>query len=430
MVFKYFCMLQDQISISVYNQRLINAFIEVDCIVYNAFNINHPPNQPHISSTLNYMVILFSRIGSIFLLALLIASCVDPLDVTIDEEVNVLIVEGAITTGPGPHKVRLSRSARYGLGNFGGSVLPVSGASVVIRDSEGNNYSLTEETFIFPKPRPPAIGDAGKEVHLTGVYAVPNNFSAVVGNTYTLLITTKEGIEYTSLPEKIIPVTEILGLNAEFSKVAIGSNEYKTGFNVYATFEDPLEEQNFYMWKNTGLYYIRAFPSLRICQPHPLVGGPAFPCPADCCEHCWISETRADQSLLILSDNNINGNKTSIFTTFIEDDRVRFRDKYMVRIELHALNREAFQYFSLLQNQLSINGDIFDPPPATLRGNMINLANPDENVLGYFRASAVSIDSMFLTREMLLEPKLLLPLNLDCRDYRYGLAITQEPDFW
>jgi len=369
------------------------------------------------------------RMAVIFSLLLFFDSCIDPINIDIEQDLGILIVEGAITTGPGPHKIRLSWSTRYG-GIFDGTVRPANRALVTIRDSDGNNFKLTEETFRFPSPRPPSpnVGNPGQETLLTGVYTTTNDFSALLGESYSLLITTVQGIEYTSLPETVIQATDILELSAEFKKVPIGDKEFKTGIDVYATIQDAQEEKNFYMWKNTGLYKIRAFPSLRVCENQ--FGPEPLPCPKDCCEHCWVSETRADRSLHILSDNNINGNKTTIFTAFIEDDRARFTDKYLVRIELHTLNREAFQYFSLLKNQLSINGDIFDPPPATLRGNMINLSNPDENVLGYFRVSDISIDSMFLTRDMLLEPRLLLRFNDDCREYTYPNSTTEEPSYW
>jgi len=391
--------------------------------------------QPLISNPLQIikstkgLIVRMLHMVPVFLLMFFV-SCIDPINIDIDSDLGILIVEGAITTGRGPHKIRLSQSARYGNNVFEGSVLPVTNASVIIRDSDGNNFLLTEEDFRFVAFRPPAWPNAdGQETYLTGVYATTNDFSAVAGETYTLLITTREGIEYISLPEKVIPATDIQGLSAEFSKVPIGSNEYKTGVDVYATFQDPLEEQNFYMWKNSGTYKITAFPALHVIIPT-FPPGPAIPDPKDCCRNCWVNESSAARSLLILSDKNINGNKTTIFTAFIQDDSIRFTDKYLVRIELHTLNREAFQYFSLLKNQLSINGDIFDPPPATLRGNMINMTNPDENVLGYFRVSSVSIDSMFLTRDMLLEPKPLLRFNNDCLEYRYGFATTEEPSYW
>ena len=61
-----------------------------------------------------------------------------------------------------------------------------------------------------------------------------------------------------------------------------------------------------------------------------------------------------------------------------------------------SLTKSAFQFFDLLQNQLNIQGNIFDPPPAKLGTNIINLDNPDEDVIGYFGVSDVSRDSLFI----------------------------------
>jgi len=357
------------------------------------------------------------RMAVIFLPLLFFDSCIELLDVKFDEEVKVLIVEGEITTLPGPQKVRLSRSAR-----FDRSVLPVNDARVIIRDQGGNDIILTEEIHSFFDP------SLNQIVYFnSGVYATVNNFSAEIGKSYTLLVTTASGIEFTSLPEKIIPATEIVGLHAEFTKIPLINNGFASGFNIYVTIQDRAEEQNFYMWKNTGIYQITTHPEDHVDVTQ-MTSIEPIPIPKDCCTTCWVDEVGADKYIRVLSDNNVNGNLLIDQAAFIEDDRMRFRVKYMVRIEQHTINRDAFQYFNLLRDQLSINGDIFDPPPATLRGNMINLNNPDENVIGYFRASDVKIDSMFLTYQMLIEPRPILKFNDDCREYLGGT--TERPSYW
>ena len=342
----------------------------------------------------------------IFFLAF-IASCIDPLDVNIDREVNILVVEGAITTQPGPHYIRLTISAKYG-SIFDGFVRPIQKAKVIIRDSDGDNFKLIEV-------------EGG-----SGVYATASDFLPVVGKSYTLLITTASGLEYTSLPEKINKAAEISELNAEFSKIPLVNGTFQTGLDVYASFQDDPEDKDFYMWKSNGTYQTITFPENYLARdPN---GGPAvIPAPKDCCKDCWVNEL-GDRSIRLLKDDNVNGNVISDLAAYVEDDGIRFADKYLIRIEQHSLTREAFQFFSLLRDQISINGDIFDPPPATLRGNMINLTNPDENVIGYFRASDVSIDSLFLTKEMLLEPKPLEQIDDDCRTYNGGTSL--KPDYW
>lgn len=342
----------------------------------------------------------------IFFIAVIV-SCVDPLDIDIDHEVNVLIVEGFITTQVRTHKIRLTRSAQYG-SILEGFIRPVQRAKVIIRDSDGNNFQLTESS------------------NQTGIYSTPNNFLAKVGKSYTLLINTPNGLQYTSLPELIIKASDDIELSAEFSQTPIADNKLLTGMDVYATFQDRVEEQNFYMWKNYGTYQTTTFPENFTMAVE--VGGPQLPFPKDCCKTCYVNELSADKSVQLFSDNNVNGNLVTDQAAFIEDDGLRYGDKYLVRIEQHSLTREAFQFFNLLRQQLSINGDIFDPPPATIRGNMINLTNPDENVIGYFRASDVIVDSLFLTKDLLEVTSPLNFINDDCRRYKGGT--TEKPSYW
>ena len=365
----------------------------------------------------------------LILVLIFIGSCIDPLKVDIKEEVDILVVEGGITTQPGPHYIILSRSLKYDATS--GLIKSVNSASVVIRDSDGNNYTLVERIgtltdrfgYIHPVP--------------TGIYNTTDNFSAVVGKSYTLLITTTDGIEYTSLPETIKQGSKILKLNADFRKIPIADTKntvgpikaykFKTGLEISVTTQDNPGEEDFYMWENNSTYQISTFPEKYLARP--CSGCPRIkPAPKDCCTTCWINEL-ADRKIRLLKDNNVNGNIINTKVAFIEDDGLRFSEnRYLVRVEQYSLSREAFQFFQLLKGQLSIDGDIFDPPPATIRGNMINLSNPDENVIGYFRASDISVDSIFLTNDMLLERRPLQLLDDDCRVFRNGT--TERPPYW
>ena len=344
----------------------------------------------------------------IFLLLGVVASCVDPLDFNIDKEVNILIVEGSVTTQPGPHKIRLTRSAKYG-SIFDGFVRPVKSAEVTIRDSDGRNHELTEDE------------------QTEGIYYTSADFMAVRGKSYTLLIRTPEGDDFTSLPEQVIAGTAIGELSAQYKSTPIDKKTNNTGLAVYEKFDDEPGVKNFYLWKHSGTYKIETFPENYLARD-PNSVPPAVPAPKPCCRVCWIDERNDNLLLKLFNDNNVDGNTVTEEVAFIEDDGLRYSDKYLIRVERHTLTPEAYQFFELLNEQASISGDIFDPPPATLRGNMINLTRPDENVIGYFRASDISIDSLFLTRDMLLEPQPPIKINDDCREYRNGY--TEEPSYW
>lgn len=108
-----------------------------------------------------------------------------------------------------------------------------------------------------------------------------------------------------------------------------------------------------------------------------------------------------DFSVKFLDDKNSNGTVNAVLAAFLPDNGIRFRTRYMVVIHQLSISREAHAFFDLLNKQLSIEGDIFDPPPATIRGNMINLDHGEENVIGYFYVSNVSIDTVFISPTLL-----------------------------
>ncbi len=328
----------------------------------------------------------------IMAVAVFLWSCIEQLDIVTDEEVNVLVVEGHITTGEGPHTILLSKSAKYG-DVFQGVVRKEENAIVRIRDESG------EQTFL--------------EEFIGGRYQTPAGFQAKVGSTYTLLITTRDGQEYISQPETIVQAPKIDSLFLRY-RVIPGEVEgsFQSGVEVFSQWVDPENERNFYLWRNSGTYLINTRPDLFTI---PDGNGGSIAAPKDCCAICWITEEDGDKSVRLFSDTRTNGGVNTEQVAFIEDDGGRFMDKYLIRIEQQSISGEAFEFFKLLQNQLSIDGDIFDPPPATIRGNMINISNPETPVIGYFRASDVAIDSVFIPGSLLLDTQLARQINNDCR---------------
>jgi hypothetical protein len=332
-------------------------------------------------------------------------SCINELDVNTSSGENLLVVEGSISTGPGPHTILLSRTAKFG-NIFEGFAGPVEEATVVIREASGRIFQLSETQ--------------------EGVYQTAPTFSAEIGNTYTLIITTREGTTFQSIPETIKPTPPIDSIYTVFIEEPTLVDEMPvTGVDVVVELKDPVNSQDFYLWRNSGVFLFRTRPDLW-CPPFGFEDGqPCLePVGKDCCETCYASEV-GDESIRIMSDRNFeNQTLTSIVATII-DDGLRFHDKYLIRIEQYSISREAFQFFSLLREQLSITGDIFDPPPAKIGTNMINLSNPEEDVLGYFWAADYKIDSIFIFRSDLDTANRRF-IRDDCRVYPDA---TVEPPF-
>lgn len=333
----------------------------------------------------------------IYLFFLIPFSCIDPYQVDVPEGEQLLTIEGIISTGPGPHAITLTRSATYG-SIFEGLIRPVSLATVVVRDNEGNVTFLTE-------------GDEAK-----GTYFTPGSFSAEVGRSYTLQILTAEGKVYTSTPERVESVPPIASLEVRTVTIPTqGSEVPRSGVQLIAEVRDPADQNNFYYWRNgPAVYILETRPDLFTPRPTPQNPN-RTPQPKDCCIQCFRSEVSNNQSLFVVNDDNFNGLTARVPAAFIEDDGLRFVNTFRMDLKQYSISQGAFRFLRLVKQQAEISGSIFDPPPATIRGNMISLDNPDEVVLGYFMAGGEATRRIYIDKNDLTFKQNRAIIPDDCR---------------
>jgi hypothetical protein len=346
----------------------------------------------------------------IYLLLLLPMACIDPYQVEVPQGQQLLTVEGLIHTGPGPHSITLTRSDTYG-SVFEGLVRPVTGATVVIRDNEGKIIFLTE----------------GQEAR--GSYFTPADFRAEIGKSYTLQIQTADGRVYTSLPERVESSPEIENINLNTVTVPVeGETTPRSGVQLISEVNDPADQNNFYFWRISPIVYVlETRPDLFTPRPTPEKPD-RIPEPKPCCAVCYRTEITGNQSLFIAQDDNFNGLATRIPAGFIEDDGLRFVNRLRVDLRQYAISQEAYRFLRLVKQQAEISGSIFDPPPATIRGNMISLDNPEEVVLGYFMAAGESSRRIYIDKSDLTFTQIAATIPDDCREV--AGAVVDPPFDW
>lgn len=327
----------------------------------------------------------------VYILFLITVSCIEPYKVELPEGVQLLTVDGFVTTEPGPHSIRLTRSDTYG-SVFEGLIRPVSQASVAVRDSEGNVVFLAE-------------------TEERGVYETPADFRARVGLSYSLLIELQNGKSYTSLPEMVNSVPEIESLSYRAIEIQTSNRlQNRVGVQIFTQFRDPSDQTNFYYWRQgRGSYVLVANPELFTLPPdHPT--NPRGPAPKDCCSTCYLLEPSRLQTFSVASDQDFNGLNQNLPIAFIEDDGLRFKSMYRAEIQQMSVSREAHRFLRLIDQQINLTGSVFDQPPANIRGNIISLDNPDETVLGFFIAASVSKKEVYIQRnnlEVRLTPRII-----------------------
>ncbi|WP_373521547.1 DUF4249 domain-containing protein [Aquiflexum sp.] len=318
----------------------------------------------------------------IYIILIIPISCIDPYKIDIPQGAQLLTVDGIITTDPGPHLIRLTRSDTYG-SVFEGLIRPVIRAKVGIRDSEGNVVFLNE-------------------IENDGIYATPEGFRARVGISYSIQIDLQNGRSYTSLPERVESGPQIDSLS--YQSVKFNTNDRLTdliGVQVFAHFRDPSDQANFYYWRRgTSTFALVANPELHTLPPdHPT--NPRGPDPKDCCSICFLEDDSRIQRFTLASDENFNGLSQRLPVLFIEDNGLRFKQTYRAEILQMSVSTGAHRFLRLIEQQTNLTGSVFDNPPANIRGNIISLDDPDEVVLGYFMAGSVDKKQIYIEKEKL-----------------------------
>ena len=331
------------------------------------------------TQVINLTVVGFLRCFGLVLLSMLPFGCIEEVEIPIAKGQELLVVDGRITNECGPHVIHITRSARYG-DVFTGTIRAEQRAQVIIRDSRGGRTALAET--------------------IPGYYETPADFQGVVGETYILQITTRSGKTYASLPETILPPVPMDSLIARFvTSPSDNPLVNQSGIELYASFEDPLDERNLYLWEVNGIYERQS---------------------------CFI-EDKPNASFLLANDADF-GSPTQISkVAYIGDDGKRFTKIYYAEVAQYAVSPEAFTHFDLLSQITSIDGDLFDAPPAGLNSNIINLDDPNEPTIGYFGAFGVSHRSIFLRRSFLEEPQPVITFIGGCANLR---NTTGRPAFW
>lgn len=348
-----------------------------------------------------------------------LTACIDPYDVDVGVPRSGLIVEGIITTLPGPQEVKLTRFAPYGLRYIGFNQPEIS-AKVAVRDDLGKTYIFTENSD--PEKR--------------GVYFSDASFKVEVGRTYSLEIELRNGKKYLSRAEKVNSLPRMDSVSYEAVKIAT-DNRYvdEVGVRVTGYFQDPGEDQNFYFWKTLE--------STFVLVSEPDAPGTQYGAPGGCCSRCFHTDLPKPSNVFLTDDSDFNGKYQQRPIAYVFDDGMRFKETYRLDVLSLSVSQRAYQFLKLVDQQLRLTGSVFDPAIANIRGNVLSLDDPEEQVLGYFMASDAELLRVYIQKSKLKYyslPVKLLPF--DCRLYlvlmdplgrnpvRPPLLPVDPPDDW
>ncbi len=297
---------------------------------------------------------------------MLLSTCIERIE--LDESLSgepVLVVDGVMTNANEPYTIKLSYSSPS-LQTYEG--VELTGAEVYITDEESNRTDLNEV----------------KE----GAYETdPNFFNGEVGKTYKLNIITPEGKTYASLPEKMPEVPLIDSVYYELDsrpyETSLGTILDEYGLQFYLNTGSGGTKTAYYRWSWLETYEFIA----------PLTTPMQLVVPV-----CYRSGTQT-RYLNIASSQGLNKDRIERQKiNFVEKQGIKLQRRYSLLVRQYALSERAYTFWENVQDQQENSGSVFAPPPSPIPGNMYNVNDDTELVLGYFQASSVAEKRVFVNR--------------------------------
>lgn len=270
------------------------------------------------------------QLKNLLLIALSIAlfSCEDVVDIDVTTEEPRLVIEASLDWEKGTIGNNQTIILSMSTPYYDTTPNPVSGALVkVTNETNGSIYIFNDQE--------------------DGRYTI-SNFEPIINDTYSLEV---------SYDNEIYNATETLFSVPDFNRI---EQSFDGGFNDEALevtyyFNDPPNIENFYLssFQEVGTLF---------------------------------------QDLEDMSDEFTDGNE--MFNFFEKDDdngdeNDNFKPGDVVDISLYGISKPYYNFMRILIEQYDAGGGPFSSIAAEIRGNCINLTNPDNYSYGYFRVTEV-----------------------------------------
>jgi hypothetical protein len=301
----------------------------------------------------------FNRILLLFT-ALLLTTCVREVDFQANgADRTLLVVNGALTNLPGPQTLKLTRPGNYAKQVFES----VFGAEVALFDEFGNRFDYHE-----------VVAPDG----LSSRYEL--DFQGQPGQAYRLEIRLASGELYRTQPQ-VMPepvLIDSLVIRPELQQLVTPAGvTIEDAYAVaYAYSQVPAAgSDKFVRWDGEGVYIFNELP--KIWDPFGVQ------------KQCFITNRISDQTVP-LADLQTYAPGALLFEA-AGKRRIdyAFEHRFCFVVYQRTIDRAAYEYWSKINQLLAANGTIFDAPPASVAGNVVNVDEGGRPALGFFEVAAV-----------------------------------------
>ncbi|UOE49881.1 DUF4249 domain-containing protein [Mucilaginibacter sp. SMC90] len=278
-----------------------------------------------------------------------------------DSPNHYLVVEGVINNGADSTIVKLSRTV-----NISGSVSSsgVDNCTVSVEAEGGASYSLSPQG--------------------NGAYLILG-LSLDASKKYRLHIVTNDSQEYAS---DYVEVKKTQPIDS------VGFYVKNGNLQIYANTHDPANNTRYYRWSydETWKFHARYQSSYIVDRENKtVVARPG----SEANYYCFAG----DKSTTIVIGSSAKLSQDVIFQqpiTTIASTSEKVEMRYSILLKQYALTKEAYQFWENMKKNTEQLGSIFDAQPSQLTGNIHNLKDPAEPVIGYVSVTNVQAKRVFI----------------------------------
>lgn len=309
------------------------------------------------------------------ILVLFLFSCRKPYNPEITTiNSNVLVVEGHINVGNDSTIIRLSRTQPISDKN---KTKAETGAVVTVESDANDKYVLPEKS--------------------PGKYAAPA-LNLAVTKKYRLSIRTAKAETYVSdyVEAKITPPIDSLNYKV-----------VQNGVQLYVNTHDDSKNSIYYRWEYTETWeFYSAYYSFLVWKGDEML-------PRDMDDNnitrCW--GTNSIHPITLGSSAKLDKDLIYQPLTFLNSDSEKISFKYSILARQYVLTKDAYEFWENLKKNTESLGSIFDPQPSQVSGNIHNIANAAEPVIGYVSAGTYQEKRMFISKAKLPPWEATFPFN-------------------
>jgi hypothetical protein len=289
-------------------------------------------------------------------------TCIDPYTPKLGNHESHLVVDAFITDEYISNTVTLSRTKE----SADDVAEKVSGATIMIKDDLGNSTTLSEKT--------------------EGVYKTDSlSFRGETGRSYTLYIKTAAGDEYESESCLMYPVSDIDTISFSQDQKIV-NNVLQDGIRIYVNSKG--ESGEYFRWTYEEWWKI----SVPVPQQYNFVNDSTYTPFTPLRKYCWGHNKPTE---IVIGSSETDFSQPLIFVD--SDESPRLLVQYCIAVRQLSISKAEYEFWNEMSQINNAGGDVFDRQPFQIIGNIHNIKNEDEYVLGYFQVSGAKIKRRYIT---------------------------------